>query len=151
MTLANKVFERLRDHPEREHGAGASADAVQSAEGDLAIRILGSYRTFLEGFGWGGVGPVEIYGLGTDVPDHLELVRITKSERLEMHPALPHALLPIVNDGSGNLICLDTSSTAADPPLVLWDHEAGPAQIPTRCAETFSDWLDAYMSELGEG
>lgn len=93
-----------------EVGKGAPTAAIEAAEKALGIFIRGDYRRFLEHFGWGGVGGIEVYGLGDDVPRHLSLVNITRSERSEMFPRLRPELLPIMNDGAGNLYCLDTTT-----------------------------------------
>lgn len=46
---------------------------------------------------------------------------MTHSERTEVVdlPLPPH-LLPIVNDGAGNLVCLDTKAAGEAPPVVAW-------------------------------
>lgn len=106
-------------------GRAASSDDVIRAEDELGVTIPGSYRLFLLEFGWGGVGDWELYGLGPTVPFHLNLVRLTCSERSEMMPPLPHHLLPIMNDGGGNLLCLDMARQRPDGenPIVMRYHE----------------------------
>jgi hypothetical protein len=61
----------------------------------------------LERFGCLQVDSIEIYGIGAGVPKHMDLVGITESERTEMHPRLRYDLVTIMNDGFGNLYCLD--------------------------------------------
>src|SRR5882757_10057180 len=99
------IFERAVDSI---IGHGVVESEIVRAESRLQIRINGEYRTFLQTYGWGGVGSVEVFGLGSDVPQFLDLVRVTESERTEMHPRLAPHLLPVMNDGGGNLYCLDT-------------------------------------------
>ncbi|CAN5884843.1 hypothetical protein BH11MYX4_BH11MYX4_03280 [soil metagenome] len=60
-----------------------------------------------------------------------------------MATKLPVSLVPIMNDGGGNLYCLDSRS--AEPSVVFWDHEAGEKQDPTVESATFCDWLIGYL------
>jgi len=89
--------------PDPSFGAGATRDEVDAAEHTLALPIRGAYRKFLLRFGWGGVADIELYGLGKDVPNYLNLVHVTQSERDEMLPPLPPYLPPIMNAGVGKM------------------------------------------------
>jgi hypothetical protein len=124
-------------------GKGATQAAIEAAEQSLGVRISGDYRRFVEEYGWGGAGHVELYGLGDDVPPHLNVVNITQSERADMFPRLRSELLPIMNDGGGNLYCLDTNTEG--PVVVLWDHEGTADQVPSVEAANFSSWLAARL------
>ncbi len=131
-------------------GAGATDSDVELAEIALGVPIHGSYRRFVARFGWGGVEHLELYGLGEDVPPHLDLVRVTESERTEMYPPLPRHLLPVMNDGAGNLYCVDTMSPpGSEPRVVLWSHECGAGQVAETVAKDFTTWLHAVLNELG--
>lgn len=136
---------RLLGFGVRELGAGVSDAAIAAAERALGVRIAGSYREFLRQFGWGSVAHWELFGLGG--PSHLSLVRITQSERMEMEPALPTYLLPILNNGGGDLYCLDTR-VREEPPVVLWVHEDGVEQVPEIVAQDFTSWLWALMDDV---
>lgn len=127
-------------------GKGATKAAIESAEQALGVAIPGDYRRFVEDYGWGGVRGIALYGLGDDVPRHLSLVGITTSERTEMSPQLRPEFLPIMNDGSGNLYCLDTRTEG--PKVVFWDHEDTPNQDPAVEADDFSQWLASKLAEL---
>ncbi|EMO40050.1 hypothetical protein LEP1GSC074_0478 [Leptospira noguchii str. Hook] len=48
-----------------------------------------------------------------------------------------------MNDGSGNLYCIDTRFV--EPFLVFWDHEIGEDQIGTY---HFSEWLYRVVKNL---
>ena len=128
----------------RQLGAGATPSEIDAAEKGLDLRIEGGYRQFLQRFGWGGAGHFELYGLGRDVPFHLDLVRLTQSERQEMRPRLALHLLPLMNDGGGNLYCMDTR-ISGEPPVVFWDHEMGPDQKPALDASNFETWLSRLL------
>lgn len=121
-------------------GSGASEPTIVAASARLGVNLVGGYRLFLQRFGWGGVGSFELYGLGSDVPPYLDLVSVTESERAEMHPALPPYLVPLMNDGGGNLYCLD-SRTESEPPVVFWNHAASAAQELERVAADFLSWM----------
>jgi hypothetical protein len=127
-----------------EVGKGATSSAIEAAERLLGVSIRGDYRRFVEEYGWGGVGYIELYGLGHDVPQHLNLVDITMSERTEMSPRLRSDLLPIMNDGGGNLYCLATQTEG--PAVVFWDHEDTPEQEPSVEASDFSEWLASKLA-----
>ncbi|MBK8255403.1 MAG: SMI1/KNR4 family protein [Polyangiaceae bacterium] len=129
----------LRSAPSARVGVGATESEIGRAESELGTRITGDYRAFLAAFGWLEWEGKEVYGLGSDVPFHLNLVEITVSERGAMQPPLPHNLLPLMNDGAGNLSCLDTGSPRQE--VVFWDHEDSTAQRPQVEAGTFLEWL----------
>ncbi len=139
---------RLAAFEDSELGGGVGKAALDAAEQALGIRITGGYRSFLERFGWGGVEHIELFGLGDDVPSHLDLVTVTRSERSEATPALPVHLVPVMNDGGGNLLCLDTRS-GDEPAVVFWDHEEDAAQTPSVEAASFADWLTEMLDDLG--
>lgn len=138
------TFQALAQELERSEskhfGHGATEAEVETAETRLGLQIVGGYRQFLRTFGWGGVADLELHGLGADVPPFLDLTRMTLSEREEMGPPLRRTLLPLMNDGGGNLYCLDLASPG-EPPVVFWDHEAGATQSPRRVAEDFVSWF----------
>lgn len=140
MATYEEFVERLLSFDDRELGTGASAAEIETAERALGVSLAGGYRAFLMEFGWGAVGYMEFYGLGKGVPAYLDLVNVTLSEREEMRPKLRHDLIPLMNDGGGNLYCLDTSSTR-EPPVVFWDHATGPDQVPEMKAENFASWM----------
>lgn len=128
-------------------GTGADKNEIEDASRTLEAPISGGYMQFLQRFGWARVTDFGIYGLGGDVPLYLNLVVITMSERIEMEPPLPAHLLPIMNNGGGDLVCLDTSANANEPPVVTWWHEDGPDQVPEQTATDFVSWLSSMLKE----
>lgn len=146
MSAFEKVKHRLDAHPNKVFGQGASEEDIQAAEAALGLPLVGAYRAFLRDFGWGGVDHLELYGLGADVPPYLHLVTIVESERHEMAPSLPYNLVPVMNDGAGNLYCIDTN--AAGRPVVFWDHSLGYEQQPEVCAVGFAEWLEQQLDQL---
>jgi hypothetical protein len=136
----DQLAQRIASSPSKVLGRGASEHDIHAASIRLGVSLVGGYRRFLQRFGWGGVGSFELYGLGSDVPHYLDLVAVTESERTQMRPALPAHLIPLMNDGGGNLYCLD-SKKAGEPTVVFWDHTAGEGQVPEPVASDFVSWL----------
>jgi SMI1-KNR4 cell-wall len=136
----NELSELLESSSTKSFGQGVSDTEINTASAELGVELLGGYRLFLRRFGWGGIGSIELFGLGGDVPPYLSLTAMARSERVEMSPALPTHLVPLLNDGGGNLYCLD-SRVQGEPPVVFWDHTAGEQQEPARVASDFTTWL----------
>ncbi len=141
------LSQRLEQREDVDLGRGATPDELREAEVALNLRFKGSYRSFLERFGWGEVGHFEVYGLGAGRPNFLDLIKVTRSERSEATPALPVHLLPIMNNGGGSHYCLDTQS-GDEPQVVFWDHEQGADQKPVQEAVDFSAWLGELLDDL---
>jgi hypothetical protein len=138
----------LRTHANQTFGVGASEQEIRVAEKELRTPITGSYRKFLREFGWGGVGHLELFGLGSDVPRHLDLVATTLSERCEMLPLLPQHFIPIMNDGAGNLYCLGERCHGDEPQIVFWDHSLGQDQEPEVVSIAFTEWLASQLANV---
>jgi hypothetical protein len=109
-----------------------------------------TYRRFVAEFGWIVAGPIEIFGIGTDVPDFMNMMRLALSERSEMHPPLASHLLPVMNDGGGDLYCIDCSLSDPDPPIVIRDHDTGGLSRARPDADHFTTWLLALVRPLSE-
>jgi hypothetical protein len=136
----DELAEMLERNPSKSLGQGVIETEINTASAQLGVTLAGGYRLFLRRFGWGGVGSIELFGLGADVPPYLSLTAMTRSEREEMSPALSAHLIPLMNDGGGNLYCLD-SRVSGEPPVVFWDHTAGAQQEPSQVASDFIAWL----------
>ena len=142
------IQRRLKAYEHAEFGLGATDDEIDKAESVLGTPLRGSYRAFLETFGWGGVEDIEIFGLGADVPNYLNLVAVAESERTEAQPQLPSHLVPVTNDGGGNLYCLDASEPYREEfPVVFWDHDRQSSQTPDLVAESFAEWLSDRLDQ----
>src|SRR5262245_39483618 len=145
--MSLKQFGRLRfQFPGRVRvGNCATLDEIRQAEHALGVAFSLSYLRFLALYGWAEIGCFQVYGIGAGVPEHLNIVSNTIGEREEFEPHMPHHLIPVMNDGSGNHYCLDSSCANADDemPIVFWDHEspAGESQMPKAVAPTFEHWL----------
>ena len=150
MDQIKRLLEGEKLHPVR-FGRGATEREVQGAEAALGVTFPTSYRTFLKRLGWIESPCISVFGLGSDIDSAYEVISVTHCERHEAGVPLPANLLPIVNDGSGNLYCLDVSQMqGSECPVVFWDHEApeGAEQVPARVGADFYSWLLHEITEL---
>jgi hypothetical protein len=131
----------------RSLGNGVTDEEIDAASATLEVPIRGGYRMFLRKFGYGGVADFDLYGLGQGIPEDLNLVVMTQSERTEAYPNIPPHLLPIMNSGGGDHACLDTKASPDEPPVVWWWHEDGPDQIPQPEAPDFLSWLSKRLHD----
>lgn len=149
VSLRSVAYAELRDlllaRSDVERGNGALDEEIRAAEASLGV-LPDDYRRFLREFGWIGVGSDEIFGLGSGVPEYLNVVSVTLEERAE--GGLPERLVAVMNDGGGNLSCLDCGELdeADVAPMVLWDHELGPSEGTESIAPSFSHWLVGRLS-----
>lgn len=148
----DKMILSIRNFPDKKCGTGAVEAEIADAERSLGVRFPESYRVFLKTFGWGRFGHEEFYGLGTDIPEdlkHLDLVKVTLSERLQFEPHMPPHLIPVRADGAGNHFCLDTAKLSNnEAPVVFWDHDEDEDQDPDVVSSSFDRWLVEILQEL---
>ena len=136
----------LQEDAEIATGCGARSDEIAEAERVLEVRFPAGYRRFLEDFGWFDGYDDRVFGLGADVPSIQDLVRETRAGRHEFRPYLPHGLIPLYNDGAGNISALDTRRSAGEAPVVVWDHEFDERQDPEIDEESgFVAWLHGLI------
>lgn len=150
MDQIKRLLKPAKFQPVR-YGRGATHGEIQVAESELGVSFPASYRQFLSTLGWIESSYLSVYGLGIDVELGSSVVFVTNSERHEMDLCIPPTLIPIVNDGSGNLYCLDVSQMQeSECPVVFWDHESfeGAEQMPERVGPDFYNWLITELAEL---
>lgn len=128
-------------------GEGAPNEAIDLAEDQLGVTFPRDFREYLKRFGHVEVGHLELFGLGDGIPSYLDIVQVTTSERNEAGCPLPKHLIPVMNDGAGNLYCVLAAGEGASG-IVLWDHEAGPDQTPETCASSLEAWFLSVVGEL---
>lgn len=139
----------LRARTDRITGRGADAEHILRVADVFGSEIRTAYRQFLAEFGWGGAQDLELFGTGADVPQFLDVASAMVLERTEFSPPLPLDLLPVLNDGGGNLYCLARPSNESDDwPVVFWDHELGVNQVPQIVASSFGSWLLSRLEQL---
>jgi hypothetical protein len=144
-----ELIEVIHQSPHIDCGGGATAEELAQAQADLGIIIPGCYGMILRLFGWLSVGSWELFGLGSQTPPHLHLVAMVTEERRSSRRSLPISLLPVMNNGGGDLFCLELESADAegDCPVRLWDHRLGLVNpwdsgliVPDE-SESFCTWL----------
>lgn len=142
-----EIAQMILSFPKKDLGTGVDDHEIESAVHTLNIPICGGYRRFLRRFGFARIADFDVFGLGNGIPRYLHLVVVTESERNDVDPPLPEHLLPIMNNGGGDLVCLDTRASPEEPPIVMWWHEDGPDQVPEPTATDFLSWLSTMVEE----
>ncbi len=138
------LIERLRSSPAVKCHRGATEEDIREMLLFARVKLPKDYREFLRGVGWVQVGPNTILGLGPDAFKEANVSEVAHWEHVRAFPPMPHALIPVMNDGSGNHFCLDTSKMKEGRcPIVFWehDHEDGELQKPKRIKASFEQWL----------
>jgi hypothetical protein len=129
---------------EAQVGQGASLESIEAAEEAIGP-FPSEYREFLSRFGYASVGPHEIYGLGSDLPQYLNVEFMTLTERRDAD-GFPSNGIVIFNDGGGNLHFLESNRDADRYPVKVW-YQEDPSDIET-VSEGFPAWL---LSRLMKG
>ncbi len=135
-------------------GGGAAEDLIRECEASLNIRFPASYRSFLEEFGWGYFGSLElIAGLGRDIPEEWQrganIVHVVTDERSGPLQC-PLDIIPFCQSGAGDWYALDCRSRIEDEsPVVVMSHEraAGDGWLPVRCADSFAHWILVHLAD----
>ncbi|HEY3281086.1 MAG TPA: SMI1/KNR4 family protein [Armatimonadota bacterium] len=140
----NSLMKLLGAWTHHSWGRGAEESQIAKAEQQLGCTLPADYVSFLRNLGWCDAGPFEVYGLGSDVPWHLELIRNTCWERHKARPRLWRHLIPVYPDGGGNHMCLDTSRIEGDHcSVVYWIHDC----LPEEQAEVWFPSFDAWLRD----
>ena len=87
-------------------------------------------------------------GLGAKVPQHLDLVQMTLSERTEVEPPLPENMVALLNWGNGSLACV---ACGLDPDARVFyaDHEIEGSSERISVENTdFLSWLTSMIEAL---
>ena len=127
--------------PDLRIGTPATDTQIQAAQVQLGF-LPADYQAFLSDFGWAVFGQWEIFGTGDNVRRRNDVVEITLSERAR--GTLPSTLVAVMNNGGGDLYCLDTNTVDAEmgsAAVVAWLHETSPQEGAEPVADRFSDWL----------
>lgn len=123
-------------------GRPPSRPTITKAEQALGVAFSRSLHEYLESFGWLTIEDDVLFGLGRGIARHRHLVDATTWERRADCP-LPRHLIPLRNDGAGNLDCVDVRTDR----VVFWNHERGPTQRPEQVAATLRGWLAALVRD----
>ena len=137
-------------------GRGATDSEISAAEFALRVSFPLSFKHFLREIGWVDSPYISVFGLGEDIHPLPNLTHMTLFWWFEVDEdiRLPRHLVPVVDDGSGNVNCLDVSKMQnSECPIVFWDHESfeGANQVPTLVGPDFCTWLVNEIRQLGLG
>lgn len=133
-------------------GAGATEQDIREGERDLGVRLPVSYRKFLNEYGWGYFGPLElIVGLGSDIPEEWRRgadVRYVVADERNGPSQFPTEIIPFCQNGAGDWYALDCSERhGEEAPVVFVAHEAIPTILAReKCADSFADWIFVKLS-----
>lgn len=148
-----RAIELLRARSDASIGAGASSSDVADAETVLGVAFPIEYKLFLLEVGWVSFAGCEVYGLFRPGEEcRLSVVKETALERDLFGPPLARHLIPIMNNGSGDLYCLDASDPKGSIVQRLHDVEQDDKAIRF-VAPSFGAWLLDLVqaSEVHEG
>lgn len=135
------------------HGAGASEDEIADCEALLGIVLPASYREFLQIYGWGYFGSLElIAGLGSDIPSEWAagacLTNVVIHER-SGPLRMPKDLIPFAQNGAGDWYAVESAvQRGGEAPVYFVSHEAAASNADSRVrsAESFAQWLFERLS-----
>ena len=128
----------LQGKPRASLGRPASNTHIAQAENDLRVSFPDDLKEYLRRFGHIRVGSHELFGLGDGLPKYLDIVAMTRAERNEA--GLDHSLVPLHNDGYGNLTCMRTGGLFAGQ-LVLWIHDGRKQDQLKPIASGLFEWI----------
>lgn len=96
-------------------------EEIWVAEGSLGVRFPDSYREFIQRYGAGSFGGVEIFGLGVPDTGLPNVVWATEAIRAA-DDFFPGDLVVIQDSGQGDLLCLATARMTDENecPVVQW-------------------------------
>lgn len=146
MTM-DELEKTLRARDDVVIGTGASDVDIDNAQRSLGVTFPDSLREYVGRFGHLELGHFELYGFGSELPNYLQLVAMTLAERTEYGCPLPHEFVPLLNDGGGNLYCIDTGPPKTGR-VVLWDHTLGMEQKPDQQSGSLADWLAELLGSV---
>lgn len=135
---------------------------IRSAERDLGVEFPTDYRACVRENHGGAPDPAgfrvpfapdrrEMHAVGlllTLDPRESENVLQTRAELAESGP-LPDGVIPIINDGSGNYVCLDYRADPARkaPTIAFFANQLAPVDALIPLATTFAEFLSALHAE----
>ncbi|WP_175494136.1 SMI1/KNR4 family protein [Herbiconiux ginsengi] len=124
----------LSSRRDLERGNGATEAELSAAEMQIGS-IPQEFRQFLMDFGWVILGHYEVFGVGEGITARNDLVSETLNER--SYGRIPN-LVPVMNDGAGNLYCV-TQDSITPSPVLLSTLDSSPDYVVEQAG--FSSWL----------
>lgn len=138
---------RLSNFEDVDFSGPVSEEEIAAAEAELGFKLPPEFRSFIAGFGCGGVGPESFLGLGGE--NHLDVVWM-RNKLSEKTSGPPLNLIPIRSDGFGNYDCLDISKPTEHGEflIVQWVHGSGNDQEPGMLAKSYFDWFNSILDMI---
>ncbi|WP_052521201.1 SMI1/KNR4 family protein [Agreia bicolorata] len=131
--MNNELKAALATRRNVESGTGATEEEIVAVEASIGL-ISPEYRQFLLDMGWLNVGHYEILGIGKGITPANDLLEVTLDER--GYDRIP-TLIPVMNNGAGDLYCVKEGSTSS--PLLLSTLDSSPDYVVDE--EGFINWL----------
>jgi cell wall assembly regulator SMI1 len=145
----NKLETLLKNRNDINLGGGITNYELTNLEKKLEVAFHPDLIDYLMKFGWLEIGHLEFFGYGKEIPAYLNILEITESERNESHIKLPRNYIPLLNDGAGNLYCIDVMKDSATyGQIVFWDHDLRETQAPEVYALNLENWLIERLESL---
>ena len=137
--MANNLYELIKKNERRGDftHADVTEEKVAAAEDMLGNRLPAEYKRFLQAFGHGGIGGIEVLGVGKDGT----LVFVNETLKYRTY-GMPNHLVAIENCDEW-VYCVD----ATDGEVVMWS--IGEAH-PTVAFESFEFYLLERLNDMLE-
>lgn len=145
----SKIEGLLKNRNDVNFGEGITNSELMNLEKKLEVVFHPDLNDYLMKFGWLEIGHLEFFGSGEEIPAYLNILEITETERNESHIKLPRNYIPLLNDGAGNLYCIDVKKDSATyGQIVFWDHDLPETQKPEVSAPDLENWLIERLESL---
>ena len=136
------MLSAIAERADSASGTGLSEAEIDGVEKALGRLPLG-YRALLGRFGWISVGPFDIYGVGEALPEYLNVLTVAKDEWAQ--GGLPPNLIPLRNDGGGNLYCVGIQGDDIREEVFFWEHATRRSYAVARDLE---EWLVEMIASI---
>ena len=145
MSLENRLKSKFPTL-EFETAGGCDDAIIKNVESKLGLIFPADFVQYLREFGQLSVGHFDFFGQGKDIPEFLDLCLVAQSEW--QLAGLSKSLLPICNNGGGDLYCLDCKlSTTLKSVICFVPHETHASE---KIADGIEEWLCEKLASLVE-
>ena len=120
-------------------GIGVEESTIELAEHTMEVTFPDDLKQYLKAYGWITFGNIELFGLGENIPLHLNLVQNYKEETTQGD--LPKDLIPFHNNGAGDLTCVRSvkeNNSRSESKVVVYWHEDSAIEEQK---EIFLSWI----------
>lgn len=122
-------------------GQGATPEEIAQLELDLGMSLPTGYISFLRTFGWFEDDQIKVLGITSgESPSYLSVLEGLRWEREESMTPIPHCVVPISDDGAGNLFCIHNDGPSRGEVVLFGAHRACSFEMET-VATSFEEFL----------